>query len=278
MAEVPHVRLTVSSRAENVTLVRQVLAGMARDLGVDAIELNDISTAVTEACNNVVLHAYGEDEGPLEVDISVVERDIEVRVRDHGCGFQAVGETIEEINAGLGLHVMQALAKTLRLSDPGMEGTEVTMRFEGTDATLPQPGDEAVARLPELSGADPANTIELAIAPPALARSILPRVLSAIAARSHFSTDRVADAQLLADALVANRDGSVASSHIVVDVAVSPRTLELRVGPLRAGHAAALIQDATVHELGPVIERLAEEHRVVPIGSEEMLALRLSER
>ncbi len=38
-------------------LVRQMLAGVAEAVELDANDLNDISTAVTEACNNVVLHA-----------------------------------------------------------------------------------------------------------------------------------------------------------------------------------------------------------------------------
>ena len=69
MAGTPNVRLSLSNRAENVLLVRQALSGLAEAVGLDPIALNDVSTAVTEACNNVVLHAYGGGEGPLEVEL-----------------------------------------------------------------------------------------------------------------------------------------------------------------------------------------------------------------
>jgi len=54
----PNIRLSLSNRPENVALVRQMLAGVAEAVGLDGNDLNDISTAATEACNNVVLHAY----------------------------------------------------------------------------------------------------------------------------------------------------------------------------------------------------------------------------
>ena len=57
MSEPPNVSLTLSNQPDNVLLVRETLSGMAETVGVDGVDLNDIRTAVTEACNNVVLHA-----------------------------------------------------------------------------------------------------------------------------------------------------------------------------------------------------------------------------
>jgi serine/threonine-protein kinase RsbW len=69
MAEIPNVCLSLPNRPENVLVVRQALTGVAGAIGLDAVETNDLNTAVTEACNNVVMHAYGGDEGPLEVGL-----------------------------------------------------------------------------------------------------------------------------------------------------------------------------------------------------------------
>ena len=44
-------------------MVRQALAGMADALDFDAAVLADMKMAVTEACTNVVVHAYDEDAG-----------------------------------------------------------------------------------------------------------------------------------------------------------------------------------------------------------------------
>ncbi|HEX9481911.1 MAG TPA: ATP-binding protein, partial [Solirubrobacteraceae bacterium] len=88
MAGTPNVRLKLSNRAENVLLVRQALSGLAEAVGLDPIALNDVSTAVTEACNNVVLHAYNGGEGALEVDLSTTSTGLDATVRDHGSGIK----------------------------------------------------------------------------------------------------------------------------------------------------------------------------------------------
>src|SRR5437763_9890344 len=88
MAEPPNVRLKISNRSENVLLVREMLTGVAELIELDTSDLYDIRTAVTEACNNVVLHAYEGGEGPLEVELRASPETIEVIVRDHGMGIK----------------------------------------------------------------------------------------------------------------------------------------------------------------------------------------------
>src|SRR5271155_2979126 len=87
-AEAPNVRLSLSNRPENVALVRQMLAGFAEAMDLDGSDLSDISTGTTEACNNVVLHAYGGAEGPLEIEVYAGLKEIEVVVHDHGSGIR----------------------------------------------------------------------------------------------------------------------------------------------------------------------------------------------
>src|ERR1700678_1588194 len=108
MAEVPHRHPSLPSRPENVLIVRQALSGVAACLTLDAIESNDLNTAVTKACNNVVMHAYGEQEGALEVDVFALSDGVAVVVRDHGNGMPAHGE--EQRQEGIGLAVIDALA------------------------------------------------------------------------------------------------------------------------------------------------------------------------
>jgi len=85
----PNVRLKLSNRPENVALVRAVLAGVAEAIDLDAEQLDDIRTAVTEACNNAVLHAYEGGEGPLEIDVRLpAEGRVAVVVRDAGIGIE----------------------------------------------------------------------------------------------------------------------------------------------------------------------------------------------
>jgi hypothetical protein len=122
-----------------------------------------------------------------------------------------------------------------------------------------------------------ASTVEIRIGPNAVAQAVLPRVLSALAARAYFSTDRISDVQLVADTLVANSPDSISGSHLGVEIDLAPRNLELRIGPLRAGSAKILI-DAASDGLGDVIERLTDAQSVAASESTETLELRLVER
>ena len=88
MSAAPDMRLVLSNRPENVALVRQALSGVAASVGINEALLADMKTAVSEACNNVVLHAYAEGIGPLEVYACPDAHDVEIVVRDQGTGIQ----------------------------------------------------------------------------------------------------------------------------------------------------------------------------------------------
>jgi serine/threonine-protein kinase RsbW len=282
MAEkIPNVCLSLPSRPENVLVVRQALTGVAECVGLDAVETNDLNTAVTEACNNVVQHAYDGGEGPLEVNVHTLPGAIAVVVRDHGRGIDPPApdeEPDEDARVGLGLPVIAALSRDVELRDRAGGGTEVRMEFAAAnvaelelgDGTAPDPCIEPRGEL--------ANGVTVRLAPNTLARAVLPRVLSALAARAYFSVERIADVQIVADVLAAKSLDSLSASHLDVGVTVAPRNLELRLGPLHTGHGESLLR-AAADGMAPLIERLTDEHhRVESSNSTETLQLRLVER
>ena len=282
MAGAPNVRLRLSNRAENVLLVRQALSGLAEAVGLDPVALNDVSTAVSEACNNVVLHAYDGGEGTMEVELTATPGGIEATVRDFGAGLRPGVKASEEVLGGIGLPVIQTLSDSVEFRDVPSGGTEVDMRFE---AAIREPlrvsaADEGA----ELEAIDPAaspgDVTLMSVGPTPVARGVVPRVLSTLAARAYFSTDRISDTQLLADALVAHADGAtVSAGQLSVGVSVAPRHLEIRIGPLPTGRADALFGATARDGLGAVLERLADGHEVSAAGSSaEMLGLRLAQR
>jgi serine/threonine-protein kinase RsbW len=277
MEKLPNVRLNVANSPANVLLVRQTLGGLADAIGLDRIDLNDMNTAVAEACNNVVLHAYDGAEGPLEVELYAFPAELCVVVRDHGGGIRS---DPDDPARGIGLRLIDALCDGVRYTDVAGGGTELRMSFRTTRAReLRPPRDADGLELSALPAGDSAQITRIAIAPSGLAQSILPRVLCALAAHADFSTDRMSDAQLLADALVAHIDHSLSASHVNVGVSLAPRNLEIRIGPLRTGAAEALVTDSQVAGLGPLLERLTDgRHTVLPAGPSEVLALRLAEQ
>ncbi len=282
----PNIRLSIASRPENVMLVRQMLAGMAEAIDVDASDLNDITTAVTEACNNVVLHAYPRDAGPLQVEVHTRRAGVEIAVRDRGTGIQPsivqAGKAGGVDPSGIGLTVIKALCQRAEFRRDGDRGTEVRMTFATPQARALEPisEHEQGRERPSIVDVEPAGAMEITIAPIALARTVLPRLLSVAAARAHFTTDRLADAQLVSDALTDHLAGSISGSRLRIAISAQPRELQLRLAPLLAGSANRLIVDASLDGLGPVIEKLSTDYEVATSGSDddEMLALRLVDR
>jgi serine/threonine-protein kinase RsbW len=272
--EPPSVCLTLSNQPDNVLLVRETLSGMAETVGVDGVDLNDIRTAVTEACNNVVLHAYEGEEGPLHVEMYVSSDAVEVVVRDHGTGIKPHIRSDEASALGIGLSIIQALAPRVEFKDVAGGGTEVRMEFATPTAqSLPTPAREDFEP-PNVALAELPTTTGLAVAPDALAHRVLPRVMCVLAARAHFTTDRISDAELVADALVSEAFASSTAGHLNVSVVVSARSLDIRVGPLEDGSAARVLTKS-LDGVGPVIETLANTHNVASDGAAEILELSL---
>jgi anti-sigma regulatory factor (Ser/Thr protein kinase) len=274
MAELPNVRLSLANTAENVVVVRAVLSGLGESASVDASDLSDIRTAVSEACNNVVLHAYRGEHGPLDVEIELGENSMRVVVCDHGVG---IGEHLRDEGRpgerlGIGLHVIRTLAREVRFDEPPGGGTRVRMEFAARGLSAREP------RLPDgpdldLVGATASFAATVSIAPASLARAVVPRLACALAARAHFSIDRVSDVALLADALAAHATDAVCEQHVSLGIGVRPRDLELRIAPLRAGQAEGLIGASDLDGLGKVIEKLADGHDVLAGELHETLAL-----
>ena len=119
----------MAARAEGVGVVRQALAGMADALDFDAAVLSDMKMAVTEACTNVVVHAYDEEAGQLEVQMLAGEYDLTIVVRDRGSGIQPRPSRAGSPALGLGLPLIAALSDTFELRGSAGQGTEVRMTF-----------------------------------------------------------------------------------------------------------------------------------------------------
>jgi serine/threonine-protein kinase RsbW len=138
MSAAPDVRLTMPARAEGVAVVRQALAGMADALAVDAAILADMKMAVSEACTNVVVHAYEDSDGVLEVDMSASDLGLTIHVRDYGSGIQPQVNRSREVPAlGLGLPLIAALSDAFELHGSAGQGTEVRMTFAYTRESDP---------------------------------------------------------------------------------------------------------------------------------------------
>jgi serine/threonine-protein kinase RsbW len=129
----PDLELTLPARAENVAVVRHAMGGLGDVLDVDDQVLSDIKLAVTEACTNVVVHAYPGGDGPMGLRASVHGDRIAIVIHDHGRG---IVPRADSPGLGLGLPLIATLAESLELGTGAAEETEVRMTF----ALAPSPG------------------------------------------------------------------------------------------------------------------------------------------
>jgi serine/threonine-protein kinase RsbW len=274
-----NVRLHLSSRPENVGLAREVLAGLAETVALSREQYDDMRTAVTEACNNVVQHAYA-DEGPLEMELRLLRDAVEVVVRDQGIGMSdSAAEATGDLD--IGLPVMLALADRLEVGNGPYGGTEVSMRFlapgvEALDRRASSGREELEANgdgPPEIVLPEMHVSARVAFSNAELATAILPRIAASLAARAHFSTDRVSDVQLVADSIAAGASPMTNGPHLEVALGTGRRRLDMQVGPLRVGGAEELKRRSL-----PAIERLTDETSVTAIGPDEVLLLRIHDR
>ena len=121
-------RLELESVPGSVALIRSVIGTVARNLGFDRRLADDLRTAVSEAANNVVLHAYAQGAGPLMFSMAVRRDQIEAVVRDRGCGMRRV--SLSSRGLGIGVVVISALADHAEFQSDELSGTEVRMTFK----------------------------------------------------------------------------------------------------------------------------------------------------
>lgn len=270
MSGAPDVRLTLQNLPENVTLVRQALTGLAGSIGIDETLLSDMKTAVSEACNNVVLHAYDNGgSGPLEVYVCPRGHDVQVVVSDRGTGIQPRAPERDAAMQGVGLSLIQALTRSVEFVGGVGEGTEVRMAFR-SEVPLDVPEPEGAGQAPD-AGPPPGETVVSACDP--LVGPVLGSVIAVLAARAGFSVERLSDAQLVTDAIAAGATGAFAGPRVHAAIDAAQRRLELRLGPLVDGGGEALVASSAVPGLGPVLERLADDVATEARDGHEQLRL-----
>lgn len=266
MAHVPNVRLQTPGRAENVILAREALSGLAQAVRLDGVALGDIRTAVTEAANNAIMHGYAAAaEGPLEVEATMLGLEVDVVVRDLGRGITPEEARSEE---GIGLAVIRALSTRLDVRGSNDAGTEVRMWLPAVldgAPPAPAPEDERPSGLAPLAGAG--DTL-LEVAPAGLLAFVLPRLLGVLAAQARFSTDRISDTALLADALVAHASRSHDGARLGALVRIpAARRMTVVLGPLRADTTAQALDGARIEGLGAAVRGLGDAFTLHPLQS-----------
>ena len=124
---VSDVRLTLPAQPESIPVIRHVLGAYAEALALQPEVIEDMRLAVTEACTNVVRHAYdGDRPGPIDVVIQPAGDHVDVTVSDRGRGM---GPSPDVDGPGLGLPLIAALADSIELQAAPIRGNRLRMSF-----------------------------------------------------------------------------------------------------------------------------------------------------
>jgi serine/threonine-protein kinase RsbW len=262
------VGLHLESRPQTLTIVRGMLGGLAEVLAIDPELLDDLKTAVSEACNNVVLHAYEGGPGPMRVLMYVEPGRLRVSVEDDGVGLTGGTGTPDDAH-GIGVSVIRALTQEASFTAGDGGGTTVQMDFSGS-----RDGRE-LFRVPANPAPDEpippiqSGEVVITLSPVDLFAPVLGRLARTLAATAHFSLDRFSDVYLVTDTIAAHASGASSGTRIGARMMASERRLELVVGPFRLGTGAMLQAGGT--ERPSPLALLSDEVSVERAGETELV-------
>jgi len=122
------VRIQVAAMASEVAGIRHAIVASAEACGIAPELRSDIALAVSEACANVVTHAYLDagTPGPLTVQADRKQHEFIVIVSDEGTGIAARSDSP---GLGLGLDLIARLTQRLEIGTNGLGGATLTMAF-----------------------------------------------------------------------------------------------------------------------------------------------------
>jgi serine/threonine-protein kinase RsbW len=121
--------LKLAAEPQNVRQARDEAANYAEGLGLSAAGVDDLKTIVSEACANIVRHAYPDDatERPMEVEVEEADGELTLIVRDSGTGIRPpTGARPNSLR--LGFILMGSLADFLQLRTGRGRGTELLLK------------------------------------------------------------------------------------------------------------------------------------------------------
>ena len=123
------VNLKLPSRPEFINIARMNISVIANNMNMNYEVIQDLKVAISEACNNVILHS--ESKSHYEIDFIIKKEKLVVEISDFGSGFE-----IEDYNkpnledpkeSGLGLFIIDSLMDEFKIETKNGNGTVIRM-------------------------------------------------------------------------------------------------------------------------------------------------------
>ncbi len=122
-------KISVKSRTENLSLIRDFVSSKASDSGLAKDEIENVMLAVDEACTNIIKHAYNSfPDGEIVIKLEYNSDKLLVTIIDHGSTFDPKGISDPDLQkyyrngrvGGLGMYLMKTLMDDVKyITVPG---------------------------------------------------------------------------------------------------------------------------------------------------------------
>lgn len=121
--------ISVKSRTENLSLIRDFVSSKTSDAGLAKDEIENVMLAVDEACTNIIKHAYDSfPDGEIVIKLEYNSDKLLVTIIDHGSTFDPNGIPDPDLQkyyrdgrvGGLGMFLMKTLMDDVKyITVPG---------------------------------------------------------------------------------------------------------------------------------------------------------------
>ncbi len=137
--------LLIDSRIEEIARAREWLTGLASAGGFSDKEVRGFGLVVSEACANIVKHAYrGQSGNPIELRLAVDETSLVLKIQDEGERFDLESYSPPDLGepheGGYGVFIMRSVMDEVHYDTSGERGTTLTLVKR---RSVPQPEDGA---------------------------------------------------------------------------------------------------------------------------------------
>lgn len=124
--------LHIDSRMAEVPRVRRWLGEYAKAEGFSSEEVRKLELVASEACVNVIEHAYGGlPSNPIDLSLAIDDESLVLEIRDVGSKIDLANyeppDLSEPHEGGYGIYIMRSLMDRVEYDTSGEQGTTLTL-------------------------------------------------------------------------------------------------------------------------------------------------------
>jgi len=123
------INLKLPCKPEFINVARMNISVIANNMKMDYEVIQDLKVAISEACNNVIIHS--DSESHYEIDFIVKREKLVVEINDFGNGFDIENYNEPDLEnpkeSGLGLFIIDSLMDEFEIETKNGNGTKIRM-------------------------------------------------------------------------------------------------------------------------------------------------------